>query len=159
MISSDASAKIYKSSGGRFDQKDQKGIAGVQYNGIYTDDGHITIPPKVVYFANEGALLIGINAGYETNATTEAGCNTIAGITQDSGVADRTRAVFSLLQDGAGDVAGHVAGTNAVRYLQVSCVCQSFQPMERFQRPRELPLPKGTVGHPPSVRRWSRSVV
>jgi hypothetical protein len=105
MISSDDAAKIYKSSGGRFDQKDQKGCAGVIYNNYVTDAGVRAAAPA-------GAIATG------------GAARTFCGIVQDTGVSDRTRALFSLLQGGEEEVAGTTV--NGERYLQVlASVCQS----------------------------------
>ena len=127
MISSDDSAKIYKSSGGRFDQKDQKGCAGVIFNDIVAANG----------------------ARAAHNAQTEAGgARTFAGITQDTGVSDRARALFSLLQGGPGDVVGAVQ--NGERYLQVSWpVCVSpFNPWRAAAVPASCPYRKGPLAIP-----------
>ena len=123
MLSSDDAAKIYKSSGGRFDQKDQRGVAGVQYEG-------------------------GISAaGTENIAENPAA--TIAAITQDTGISDRTRAFFSLLQDGSGTVTGVGANTGK-RYLQVSWpVCVSpFNPWRGVPVPASCPYRKGPLAIP-----------
>ena len=105
MISSDDAAKIYKSSGGRFDQKDQKGCAGIIYNNTVDN--------------------VGVIGGAAANGL-QAKC--FSGITQDTGVSDRTRALFSLLQGGIDQTAAtDAAGRNlGERYLQVSWpVCVS----------------------------------
>jgi hypothetical protein len=126
MISSDDAAKIYKSSGGRFDQKDQKGCAGIIYNNVVAADG-----TRVAH-----------------NALAAAGGRTFAGITQDTGVSDRARALFSLLQGGSATV----AGDNAIgeRYLQVSWpVCVSpFNPWRAASVPASCPYRKGPLAIP-----------
>ena len=126
MISSDDSAKIYKSSGGRFDQKDQKGVASVLQNTSYNSYTGV-------------ALAHGAQA--------EGGVRPIAGITQDTGVSDRTRALFSLLQDGADAPAG---GAFTTRFLQVSWpVCISpFNPWRGVAVPASCPYRKGPLAIP-----------
>ena len=134
-ISSDDAAKIYKSSGGRYDQKDQKGIAGVLYNGQLTNAG--------------------VKAAVANGAALEAGCQTVAGITQDSGVSDRCRAFFSLLQDGAstGAVPGQPVGggqTYTARYLQVSypVPISPLNPWRGAAVPASCPYRKGPLAIP-----------
>ena len=146
MISSDASAKIYKSSGGRFDQKDQKGVAGVQFNGLLNDDGQFSVNFGAV---NDGAAAAVLLANGTVGAQVETGCATIAGITQDTGVSDRTKAFFSLLQDGAADPEG-VEGNKTARYLQVSWpVCVSpFNPWRGASVPASCPYRKGPLAIP-----------
>ena len=128
MISSDDSAKIYKSSGGRFDQKDQKGCAGVIYNDILAANG--------------------ARAAHGAQAANGGAARTFAGITQDTGVSDRARALFSLLQDGSGTVPG--ATQNGERYLQVSWpVCVSpFNPWRAAAVPASCPYRKGPLAIP-----------
>jgi hypothetical protein len=125
MISSDDSAKIYKSSGGRFDQKDQKGCAGIIYNDVVVPLGTRT-----------------------ANALAPQGGRTFAGITQDTGVSDRARALFSLLQGGSAAVAGESA--EGERYLQVSWpVCISpFNPWRAAAVPASCPYRKGPLAIP-----------
>ena len=129
MISSDDAAKIYKSSGGRFDQKDQKGCAGIIYNNTVNN--------------------VGVIGGAQGNGLTS---KCFSGITQDTGVSDRTRALFSLLQGGvdqtaASGAAGRVAGE---RYLQVSWpVCVSpFNPWRAAAVPASCPYRKGPLAIP-----------
>ena len=126
MISSDDSAKIYKSSGGRFDQKDQKGVAGVMYNNILQANG----------------TTLAVNA----RATQRS--RTFSGITQDTGISDRAKALFSLLQGGSGDVVG--VSNNGERYLQVSWpVCVSpFNPWRSATVPASCPYRKGPLAIP-----------
>ena len=95
-ISSDDAAKIYKSAGGAFDKKDQRGVAACIANLTYEDDGTVV--------------------GHGQRAAKAS--QRVAGITQDSGIADRCRAFFSLLKDGSGNT-NTDTGFSA-RYLQVS---------------------------------------
>ncbi len=120
MISSDDAAKIYKSSGGRFDQKDQKGCAGIIYDATET--------------------------GADARSNTS-----FAGITQDTGVSDRARALFSLLQGGDTDVVPGVLHTAVgQRLLQVSWpVCISpFNPWRAAAVPASCPYRKGPLAIP-----------
>ena len=142
MISSDDAAKIYKSSGGRFDQKDQKGCAGVQMKvsqRIHDATAH----------ANTNAVVAALTAGLAVQDVAAVGCDTIAAITQDTGVSDRTRTFFSLLQDGDTAV-GIPGGTTGARYLQVSWpVCVSpFNPWRGVPIPASCPYRKGPLAIP-----------
>ena len=132
MISSDDAAKIYKSSGGRFDQKDQKGCAGVIYNNIVDN--------------------VGVRVGHAAAAAAGGAVRTFCGIVQDTGVSDRTRALFSLLQGGIDQTAAHdAAGRNlGERYLQVSWpVCVSpFNPWRAASVPASCPYRKGPLAIP-----------
>jgi hypothetical protein len=125
MLSSDDAAKIYKSSGGRFDQKDQRGVGGIVSELLLTDAG---------VHANDA------------NAD-EVGARSFAGITQDSGISDRTKSLFSLLRDGQGTVPG---GNTFSRYLQVSWpVCVSpFNPWRGVPVPASCPYRKGPLAIP-----------
>ena len=125
MLSSDDAAKIYKSSGGRFDQKDQRGVGGVVAELNLTD--------------------VGAHTANQTEA--EVGARSFAGITQDSGISDRTKSLFSLLRDGQGTVPG---GNTFSRYLQVSWpVCVSpFNPWRGVPVPASCPYRKGPLAIP-----------
>ena len=130
-ISSDDAAKIYKSSGGRYDQKDQKGVAGVIMNLLVTDGGAHTL----------------------NQVQAERGCRTFAGITQDSGISDRCRAFFSLLQDGDGAIPGQAAGagqTFTARYVQVSypVPVSPLNPWRGAAVPASCPYRKGPLAIP-----------
>ena len=83
-ISSDDAAIIYKSAGGAFDKRDQRGVS----------------------------TLLG-SAG---------AARTLAGIAQDSGVAERTRALFALLRGSTTEMVfgADAGGAGSTRILQVS---------------------------------------
>ena len=134
MISSDDAAKIYKSSGGRFDQKDQKGCAGIIFNDMVNVDG----TRAVAVVGASGAIVAG------------AGGRTFAGITQDTGISDRARALFSLLKGGSGEVGTAASLNNGERYLQVSWpVCVSpFNPWRAAAVPASCPYRKGPLAIP-----------
>ena len=137
-LSSDDAAKIYKSSGGRYDQKDQKGVAGVMFNGLLHDATGVLTPA--------------------VDAAAEAGCLTVAGITQDSGVSDRCRAFYSLLQDGSAlnDICPSLPGANAAaqtftaRFLQVSfpVPISPLNPWRGAAVPASCPYRKGPLAIP-----------
>ena len=167
MISSDDSAKIYKSSGGRFDQKDQKGVAGIKmgFTTTIAAAGQGAAVPAAGGADLEAVkvqlnLLTAYLNAVRPVVQAEAQADTIAGITQDTGVSDRCRAFFSLLQEGdtlagipgvaptaAGVAAGNLTGR---RYLQVSWpVCVSpFNPWRGVPIPASCPYRKGPLAIP-----------
>ena len=86
-ISSEDAARIYKSSGGAYDQSDAVGVC-------------------VPIFSADGAV-------YGTRDLQTSGCQ--AGLTLDSGIAERCKTLYALLEPAA-----DVAANPATRILQVS---------------------------------------
>ena len=87
-ISSEDAARIYKCSGGAYDQGDAVGVA-------------------VQVYGADGAAVYG-NAGADQQAAAQAG------ITVDSGIAERCKTLYALLEPAAG------AASGGTRILQVS---------------------------------------
>ena len=89
-VSSDDAARIYKSAGGAYDKSDAVGVC---------------VP---IYAGNAAG---GANAAYASHTAWRAGVQ--AGVTVDSGIAERCKALYSLLEAPTGAVGG-------ARILQVS---------------------------------------
>ena len=90
-VSSEDSARIYKSSGGAYDQSDAVGVA--------------------VPVFRDGAG--GLGAAYASRTTQGMGCH--AGITLDSGIAERCKTLYALLEPAA-----DIGANPSTRILQVS---------------------------------------
>ena len=111
-ISSKDAARIYKSSGGAYDASDAVGVAVPTYGA----DGQN-------------------RAGRAANATPSQ-----AGITMDSGIAERCKTLYALLE----------AASHRERILQVS------YPVERVQRPEHQPLQVHASRNPALLRGRTR---
>ena len=90
-ISSEDAARIYKSAGGAYDQNDAVGVAVPIY----------------------GAFAVAVH-GHDANGTAARCEASQAGLTLDSGIAERCKTLYALLEPAAGEATG------GVRILQVS---------------------------------------
>ena len=135
-ISSEDAARIYKSSGGAYDQSDSVGVCVPTYD-------------KQQEAAANAGFLDSPADGYAI-ATLDKLCQ--AGITLDSGIAERCKTLYALLEKGG--------GSSCWRYPHLASVVSgsgcSVEPVAGILGTQYQPLQEHPSRNPTLLRGWSR---